>query len=243
MYTYLLPMAFVDDIIMHRAPSLDTVNRIYRNIDVAIEVQAEQIAKLVSRIAKLDVDDLDTALHGTPSPRRKPAGKGNAFLVLGDHDGDEEPPSRPQVTPSVAASTAAALNAEQSAMRLKNAFLSARKTPLLNTQASQLSKHVLTLDEITRQNFPVGNAGSTGGGLPAPLDLSLSPLETSTPEQDQRRPARHFTHARPVKLGKAHSPLPPSVVSFDWGPLPKAQPVSALPFEIKPLFGAKNPAS
>ncbi|KAL5503904.1 hypothetical protein ACEPAH_7975 [Sanghuangporus vaninii] len=227
-----------------KAPSLDTVTRIYRNIDVAIEAEFEQIETLASRIAKLNIDDLDMALHGTPSPRRRRIENGNRSLSHSDdQDGDREPTSRPQVTPSIAASTAAALNAERSAMRLKNALLNARKTPLLNTQASQPGRRVLTLDDLTRQSSGIGNA-STLSEPPAELDLSSDSL--GTPEQDtgsesQRRPLRHFAHAKPVKLGKTQSPVPSSIATFSWGPLPKVNPVSSLPFEIKPVFDSKKP--
>ncbi|KAL5485778.1 hypothetical protein ACEPAI_6819 [Sanghuangporus weigelae] len=230
-----------------KAPSLDTVTRIYRNIDVAIEAESEQIETLASRIAKLNTDDLDMALHGTPSPRRRRIENGNRSLSHNDDkDDDREPYSRPQVTPSIAASTAAALNAERSAMRLKNALLNARKTPLLNTQASQPGRRVLTLDDLTRQDSGIRNA-STLSGLPAEPDLSSDPL--GTPEQEdigsesQRRPPRHFAHAKPVKLGKTQSPVPSSIATFSWGPVPKANPVSSLPFEIKPVFDSNKPVS
>ncbi|OCB85280.1 hypothetical protein A7U60_g7585 [Sanghuangporus baumii] len=227
-----------------KAPSLDTVTRIYRNIDVAIEAESEQIETLASRIAKLNIDDLDMALHGTPSPRRRRIENGNRSLSHSDdQDGDREPTSRPQVTPSIAASTAAALNAERSAMRLKNALLNARKTPLLNTQASQPGRRVLTLDDLTRQSSGIGNA-STLSGPPAELDLSSDPLgapEQDTGSESQRRTLRHFAHAKPVKLGKTQSPVPSSIAAFSWGPLPKVNPVSSLPFEIKPVFDSKKP--
>ncbi|KAL5526008.1 hypothetical protein ACEPAG_7346 [Sanghuangporus baumii] len=230
-----------------KAPSLDTVTRIYRNIDVAIEAESEQIETLASRIAKINIDDLDMALHGTPSPRRRRIENGSRSLSQSDDkDDDREPTSRPQVTPFIAASTAAALNAERSAMRLKNALLNARKTPLLNTQASQPGRRVLTLDDLMRQGSGIGNA-STLSELPAELGLSSDPL--GTPEQEdtgsesQRRPPRHFAHAKPVKLGKTQSPVPSSIAAFSWGPVPKANPVSSLPFEIKPVFDSKKPVS
>ncbi|KAL6302558.1 hypothetical protein BKA93DRAFT_736546, partial [Sparassis latifolia] len=77
-----------------RAPSLDTINRICRNIDTAITQEEDHVAKLVARTAQLTLK---------PEPesrdRRLPDKTGRPF----------------EVTPNVAMSTAAALNAEMSA--------------------------------------------------------------------------------------------------------------------------------
>ncbi|EJD06661.1 uncharacterized protein FOMMEDRAFT_17163 [Fomitiporia mediterranea MF3/22] len=225
-----------------KPPSLDTVNRIYRNIEVAIESQADQIETLTSRVAKLDLDVLDTTLHGRfSSPRRKSTRKG-VFSVSGAAPEDDEKPIsvRSHITPSIAASTAAALNAERSALRLKNALTNARRAPLLNTQAANSSKRILNLDNLSvgeGSDVPASVA-DVKSELPVDLDASLDDLrdrDEGTSGDNSRRTQRHSAHhQKSVRLGKTQTQVPASITAFDWGPLPKAKPMATLPVDIRP---------
>ncbi|KDQ57297.1 hypothetical protein JAAARDRAFT_110771, partial [Jaapia argillacea MUCL 33604] len=86
-----------------RPPSLDTINRTLKNIDIAIEQQSADVAALTSKMAKLNFQRHQRELVSHHDRK---------FVI------DQTPPSRRKlqnVTPSVAATTAAALNAERSA--------------------------------------------------------------------------------------------------------------------------------
>ncbi|KAF8135179.1 hypothetical protein EV363DRAFT_1123762, partial [Boletus edulis] len=78
----------------HRPPSLDTVNRTFRNIDVAVDQQKQEISRLRHRMMKFEIS-------GSVGARDRLAVSSS---------------KRPlNVTPNVAITTAAALNAERSA--------------------------------------------------------------------------------------------------------------------------------
>lgn len=224
-----------------RPPSLDTINRTYRNIDLALESQTQQIEALTARVAKLDIDMFS-------SPRRRSVREnGSVSSVTSNGEGDNKKTGfRPQVTPSIAASTAAALNAERSAQRLKTALFNARKIPLLNTQAVEPVKRVPTLDSLSKpasSNFLDSESGrERATSLESSEDYSRD-RDTEGGGDIQRRPSRQFAHQKSVKLGKTTAQVPSSIVSFDWGPLPKAQPMSTLPSDIRPKLTGKNPSS
>ena len=78
-----------------------------------------------------------------------------------------------------------------------------------------------------------------------PSDPNLPPddfqgRDLDAPGDSQRRPVRHSAHGKSAKLGKTHTQVPPSIVSFDWGPLPKAKPMSTLPADLRPVGSSKN---
>ncbi|KAF8199687.1 hypothetical protein BJ912DRAFT_922074 [Pholiota molesta] len=102
-----------------RAPSLDTINRTYRNIEIAIDQQSDEVARLAARVSKLNMKEATVATL-TRDARLPDVGN--------------RQPS--DITQNVAAITAAALNAERAASRLKKALLSVRSEPLLNTKVS-----------------------------------------------------------------------------------------------------------
>ncbi|KAJ7583608.1 hypothetical protein C8J56DRAFT_724003, partial [Mycena floridula] len=84
------------------APSLDTINRSYKNIDIAINQQSAGISRLTERVAKLDL----TAPYPSFSQSRRDPRLPDAVT----------PSSRPfNITPHIAITTAAALNSERSA--------------------------------------------------------------------------------------------------------------------------------
>ncbi|KAH7919373.1 hypothetical protein BV22DRAFT_1075323 [Leucogyrophana mollusca] len=116
-----------------RAPSLDTINRTFRNIDIAIKHQSEDVSRLRHRLTKLDISD---ATRGDKDKRLFAAPDSISTAVS----------KRPtNVTQNVAATTAAALNAERSAQKLKRVLLAVRREPLLNTGASKTHTSVPTL--------------------------------------------------------------------------------------------------
>lgn len=192
-----------------RAPSLDTINRTYRNIDIAIGQQADDVASLASRISQLD---LSTSLD-LPSAR------------------DPRLPDRAKrpfnVTNPVAITTAAALNAERSAQKLKHALLATRKEPLLNTTAVSAPapptafKTPQKLGPATNLGFSTpDNSHLVGFDFPDESSREISP-------SGSRRGAgfKRNNIARSVKRspGNAAAQGPPAP-AFDWGPLPTFNP-------------------
>jgi len=237
-----------------RAPSLDTINRTYRNIDLAVSQQAHDIAQLTTRVSKLKIDE---SRRKSASPAK---GKGERRMpedsIFAPDGRNKSTPPR-DVTPNVAATTAAALNAERAAQRLKRALLKVRTEPLLNTQAaaavsvpvdfktphksgstsdpSSSSTSVLNLDNIS---FPAISQSATS----QTLSWSLPPFETPStpsPSPSSETPyARHRTnsgnkyHQKAVALKKS-----PAVVST---PAAVAtSPTPATSFDWGPLPGVK----
>ncbi|KAF9650194.1 hypothetical protein BDM02DRAFT_3066742, partial [Thelephora ganbajun] len=85
-----------------KAPTLDTINRTYRNIDIAIARQIEDINKLSSRMSKLDLKSLQKSKPSSTRDKRLPdrSSKGGKAV---------------NITSSIAATAAMTLNAERSA--------------------------------------------------------------------------------------------------------------------------------
>ncbi|GJE85590.1 hypothetical protein PsYK624_016690 [Phanerochaete sordida] len=212
-----------------RPPSLDTINRTYRNIDIAIRQQAEDVALLSERLSKLDL---------TMSPSRSAM------------DFRSSPSKRTrETTPNVAATTAAALNAERAAQRLKSALLKARREPLLNRQAVDAPSPPSELDFMVKEEkkeFSFGssvfNADGSTSEVPA---WSLPSFDTSdlpsSPTPSHGRGARESRHGKSVQLKKSSGSLSSSSTSvppgFSWGPLPGAsvsQESPKLPFSLLP---------
>lgn len=235
----------------YRPPSLDTINRTYRNIDLAIEQEEEDVHNLTERIAELEL-----------SPHLSP------LLSFAGSTRDKRLPERNrrvgrEVTPNIAASTAAALNAERSAQKLKRSLLSTRKEPLLNTKAVdavppkrelQTPRKPLLAPE---SGVGVGAAFAAGlnGGFPTPVKGepasptlqwtppppgSLPPPSWSLPPFDsgegsplaglgasRQRGAREKAHAKPIQRGEKPPPPPPPA-GFSWGPVPVIQPKNSI---------------
>lgn len=202
---------------------MDTINRTYRNIDLAIKFQTEHIDELAARVSKLKINDLDSALRCSQSS----FGRGSAELSVSRHrqisEGDDDRQRIP-ASPSIAASTAAALNAERNALRLKTALFKARKEPLLNTQAVEAASNVPTLDSARKAG------GSQGGWKPGLGSLDLAGEYIHDVEHQRR--ARNSKHDKPVKLGRTHQRVPSDIKTFDWGPLPGAKPLTTLPADV-----------
>lgn len=208
--------------ITYRPPSLDTVNRTYRNIDITIARQADDVSKLSSRMAKLDIKSFGKSSTSARDKR------------LPDKQG-----RRLNVTPSVAATTAAALNAERSAYKLKQVLLSVRDKPLLNDKAAHVKPS--RVDFQTPQKPGAGWVNSSWQIpqiMPAPF---TPPGESPTSNSGSRRGGGSKHHQKSAQLKRAPgdmlpSPSPaPIKAGFDWGPLPTVgtKPTASLPFSIR----------
>ena len=216
-----------------RPPSLDTVNRTFRNIDIAIGQQKEEVSQLRHRMARLEIS----------------GGVGTRQLAVSSS-------KRPvNVTPNVAITTAAALNAERSAQRLKKALLASRTEPLLNTTAtaSLLPPSFQTPQKATvvKPDVKTPDVKTTEGVFALPTTpmtfLASSPEWTPPPPSDFGSPITHDIspsrnrggikyHQKPVVLRKSGSlagattqPSP-----FEWKPVEPIRPASSLPFAIRP---------
>ncbi|KAH9848407.1 hypothetical protein C2E23DRAFT_889067 [Lenzites betulinus] len=222
-----------------KPPSLDTINRTYRNIDLAIDQEEGDVSSLADRVAQIELTSTRGKLSfSTPSTRDK------RLPDRAERIGRE-------VTPNIAASTAAALNAERSAQKLKRALLKARKEPLLNTKAVDVlppprevrssRKPLLAPDS----GLGVGAAFAAGMGngfpstpgsappvwTPPPPGSFGPPLSWSTaadtgspaPRLGAMRAGKEKQHQKSVPAGQGTTKpaeLPPPA-GFSWGPLPK----------------------
>lgn len=207
-----------------RAPSLDTVNRTYRNIDIAIQQERDAIDGLAQRLSKIDLNTMRS-----PSPQR------DARLP--------KPPSRPHaIVPHAAVTTAAALNAERSAQKLKHVLLGLRKEPLLNqpkanvptppvaflsaSQASGSAKDVVVFNTPIKIEGPLfGKSGSIdsnsfGTGFEFPDDDNSFHLSTPVPTGRRGAGGGKKHGGGFFKKSPSAAATPPKVPSFDWGPLP-----------------------
>lgn len=215
-----------------RPPSLDTVNRTFRNIDIAIDQQTQEISQLRNRMAKLEIS-------GGVGPGDQP--------ILSTS-------KRPlNVTPNVAITTAAALNAERSAQRLKKALLTSRTQPFLNTTAtaSPLAASFQTPQKGTLEvKTPDVNPPESAFTLPVIPMMSFPsslPVWTPPPPFDFGKPSTHDIspsrnrggikyHQKPIVFKKNASPLSSTsqLSPFDWKPVEPIRPASSLPFALRP---------
>ncbi|KIM84780.1 hypothetical protein PILCRDRAFT_817577 [Piloderma croceum F 1598] len=208
-----------------RPPSLDTINRTYRNIDIAVNYQAEQVALLTARLKKLKISSNKHSSHLSTRDSRLP---------------DARRPYKPPQ--SVINSATNALNGEIAAHKLKHALPFVRRQPLLNTQAVTAPAPPIAFTTpkkpIVKAEPQTANLGFDMAPFPPsdawkPAAFAESQLNESGP---QRRSAKS-SHASTIKLKRTpvSSPSPPSStqsppVSFDWGPLPVIAPKKGLPF-------------
>ncbi|KAL4081178.1 hypothetical protein J3A83DRAFT_4367612 [Scleroderma citrinum] len=215
-----------------RPPSLDTINRTLRNIDIAIGQQRHDVQSLRSRISNLDISSDGVVLHSK--------------RLMGPHA------KRPlNVTPNVAATTAAALNAERSAQKLKRALLATRNEPLLNTKAvsasvptsfqtpqksttsrsdSQTPAGIFSLPATPMMSFP---SAFTTWSPTSPSDFGDSPSASISPAR-HRGGTKH--HQKPIALKKTAAPgtvAPVTAPSFEWGPVQSSTPMTTLPFSLR----------
>ncbi|KAK0469922.1 uncharacterized protein EV420DRAFT_77584 [Desarmillaria tabescens] len=207
-----------------RAPSLDTVNRTYRNIDIAIQQERDAIDRLEQRLSRIDLNSTRSS-----APKRDPR--------LPDL------PSRPRaVLPHAAVTTAAALNAERSAQKLKQALLGLRKEPLLNqpkanaptppvaflstSQASGSTKEGVVFNTPIKIEGPLfGNNGvadtsSFGTDFEFPDDDDSFHLSTPVPTGRRGAGGGKKHGGGLFKKSPSTATTSPKAPTFDWGPLP-----------------------
>ncbi|OSC99961.1 hypothetical protein PYCCODRAFT_746796 [Trametes coccinea BRFM310] len=231
-----------------KPPSLDTINRTYRNIDLAIEQEEEDVSRLADRVAQLD---LTSHSRGLLSFSASASTRDKRLPDRTERIGRE-------VTPNIAASTAAALNAERSAQKLKRALLSARKEPLLNTKAVNALPPEREI-RTSRKPFLAPDSGLGIGAAfaagmnsalppsfppfsPSPPSIGSSPSYQSQADSEQNAWPRSGrtgalrsekkNHARsaqfsPSASNPAYTPLPPPA-GFSWGPVPKIEPKTTI---------------
>lgn len=212
-----------------KAPTLDTINRTYRNIDMAIARQMEDINKLSSRMSKLD-------LKSFHKPKSSPA-RDTRLLDRPSNGGKAV-----NITSSIAAAAATTLNAERSAYKLKKVLLSVRDKPLLNAKASTIAS--TRIEFKTPQKLETGLFGPTNVSpmtppLPPPGTFSSttspSPLSTIG---GSRRTKHHAKSVWSSKKPEGESTPSPGPATFDWGPPPASvrtqKPPPSLPFSLVP---------
>lgn len=192
-----------------RPPTLDVLNRTYRNIDLAINDDRQLIDDLVARMANVNFNDAKSR-----SAKLKDVNRRDSRLP--------DPQARPlNVTPSVAVTTAAALNAERSAARLKRALLAARPEPLLNKTASRAPAPPAVFQTPQKP----GATPRTPAFDPqdaAWASFGEDKFSPQTPTPTLRRGAgsgvRRHQPSPVVKKAPMATPSPPP--NFNWGPLP-----------------------
>ncbi|KAJ4488409.1 hypothetical protein J3R30DRAFT_3435653 [Lentinula aciculospora] len=223
-----------------KPPSLDTIHRTYRNIDIALQQQTDEVAQLNTRFLKLNLAAYSPVARDPRLPSFSPR-------------------SRPSIiTPDVAVTTAAALNAERSAHKLKTMLLKTRKEPLLNVRAREATEGGKKVP--TAYMTPKSSSGpplmDSGAGIQFATPVIRGPLfgGTVTPSSSAPDtgnwdalsfPEDNFHISTPMSAGgrrggtpqRKHGPAPsvkkspapgsPEVpkasspgASFDWGPLP-----------------------
>lgn len=213
--------SLVSSFALFRPPSLDTVNRTSRNIDLAIRQQTTDVSTLSTRIAKLNLD--------SGSPSNTPPRAHERELVRRPLD----------VTPHVASATAAALNAEQAAHRLKDALLSVRPEPLRNTQAVHANSAPRAYDtpqklgtDLLALNGGSGGLFSTPITLP-PLNVAASANTGASPPWSLgRRATTPKHHAKSVPLKNTPTSTM-GAAAFDWGPLPGIKPMTTISSDLR----------
>ncbi|RPD60964.1 hypothetical protein L226DRAFT_612704 [Lentinus tigrinus ALCF2SS1-7] len=182
-----------------KPPSLDTINRTYRNIDIAIEQEEEDVSTLAERLATLEVSSKSPLLSFSASTRDRRLPDRNRRVGR-------------EVTPNIAASTAAALNAERSAQKLKRALLNARKEPLLNTKAVDATPPERELRTPRKPLLAPGSGVGVGaafaaglqGGFPAPAGTSATPIKA-----EPSSPGLSWTPPPPGSIPPPSWSLPP----------------------------------
>lgn len=200
---------------MRRPSSYDLAFRTMGNIEQVISRDKDEVNALSRRIAKLNLKSRDE----------------HRGAVV---NGKQSRPAQPQS--SAAAVAAAALNAERSALNLKQALLSARREPLL-TAAS--------LPTQPEPNFqpPLSSTPPLNGPVLPSLDIpdsTFSPVDASHLAGSGSRRTSHGSgkHLKAVSLKKSTSPAPaaPAAPStFQWGPLPAMNnaPRTTLAFNVR----------
>jgi nucleoporin NUP159 len=203
---------------MRRPSSYDLAFRTMGNIEQVIIRDKDEVNALSRRIAKLNL---------------KNRGEHRGAVV----NGKQPRPAQPQS--SAAAVAAAALNAERSALNLKQALLSARREPLLTAASLPTPPQ----PEPTPQPSLQSTLPFNGPVLPS-LDIpdsTFAPGDASQLGSSGLRRTSHGSgrHLKAVSLKKSTSPAPAAAPAapptFQWGPLPAMNnaPRSTLAFNVR----------
>lgn len=241
-----------------RPPSLDTINRTFRDIDAAISEESNKLAWLTSRVSKLKLGRSSMA-----SPRRSYRAPQDDNSYSSSRYTYPESPSRDSsslldlkspprgVTRGVAVNTAAALNAERTALRLKNALAKTHRKPILTESRSSISPHVLAdpynkypIQSQTRQppSTPLPISGNLFGADYVPRPTSTSPLAEFSGslggDRSNRAPKSHHSKSVPLKR-EATGQTNEKILTFDWGPLPGVAPMSSIPSDVRSASPAR----
>lgn len=208
---------------------MDTINRTYRNIDIAIARQMEDINRLSSRMSKLDLKSFHKSKPSLTRDTRLPDRLNKGWKAV-------------NITSSIAAAAATTLNSERSAYRLKNVLLSVRDKPLLNAKASTATN--TRMEFKTPQKLGDGVFDPTDGPPVTPLrPLSVTAPPTTSPSPlgasgGTRRSKHHAKSAWSSKKPEGESSPSPGSSTFNWGPPPASvytqQPPTSLPFSLLP---------
>ena len=183
------------------------------------------VSALSARVAKLNLD--------SGSPSSTPSRMRERDVVRRPLD----------VTPHVASTTAAALNAEQSARRLKEALLAMRTEPLLNMQAAHAKPAPRALDTPKKPSVDPTPSAASGSGSFFSTPFTLPPLSAgagssaSQPGGAGRRGSSQKYHSKSVPLKSAPTGGTPPKPSFDWGPLPGIKPMTMLSSDLRSKTG------
>ncbi|KAK0502059.1 hypothetical protein EDD18DRAFT_1426646 [Armillaria luteobubalina] len=206
------------------APSSDTVNRTYRNIDIAIQQERDVIDHLGQKLSRIDLN-APCSFVSKRDPRLP------------------EPPSRPcAIPPHAAVTTAAALNfAERSTQKLKRALLGLRKESLLNQpkanaptppvvflsafQASGSTKEGVVFNTPINIEGPLfGKGGADDNsfetGFEFPDDNDSFHLSTPLPTGRHGAGGGKNLGGGFFQKGPSATVTPLKAPSFGWGPLP-----------------------
>ncbi|KAF7773390.1 hypothetical protein Agabi119p4_5557 [Agaricus bisporus var. burnettii] len=214
-----------------KAPSLDVINRTYRNIDMAIQQQNDEMEKLAGRVSKLKIGS-----------QNSPSGSRDIRLPDRQRRGIA-------ISPHVAVTTAAALNAERSAYKLKKALLKVRKEPILNVRAASAPRPPSAFE--TPQKSPAASNifESVQGPLFPPPEENRGTfwdIDLNVPAEDKFRPGaplpsskrgagsnpkKHSSVSLKRTSSEASPPNKTSAADF-WG-TPPAFPSSKLAGEVK----------
>ncbi|KAG9095083.1 hypothetical protein FRC07_011152 [Ceratobasidium sp. 392] len=189
-----------------KVPSLDTINRTLRNIDVALAQKTDEIAALTARVDRMKLK----------APKRKASTNGTVPLTLPAEE-----------TEKIKLASAAALNMERTSIRLKNALLQARPETPLNVSAvgAPVEPRPNALAKIlpAPTPMPAPTPKPTTASTPAPAQTPSVSFAPKTPAFGARAQASLFapkppaTPATPAMPGafvplKAAAPATPSFV-------------------------------
>ncbi|KIJ52655.1 hypothetical protein M422DRAFT_26225 [Sphaerobolus stellatus SS14] len=206
-----------------RPPSLDTIDRTCRNIQLALEERSKVIQQLNSRIEAMSPSTskrFQTSQIASPVPST--------------------------VAPPYANLAAAALNSERSSLKLRNTLLNARKRPLLTTRVVDYKapepehphvKEIKIEEAVQRPTDLFAPESPTPASSFRNRDAQESPLAS---HGGGGRSRKERLHASAVQFKNVPSPPQSSKPAFDWGPLPGVTPMITLSSDVRGTRGRRR---